>query len=101
MSHPIDEQAWHRMSAEIMSGMREWRQAHPKATLRQMEQELDQRWVRVRARMLEDLAVASVAANWTATPLAQPPAGPDCGVPGQPRGTDQRTRHTHGGQDSI
>ena len=64
MSRPIDEQVWHRLTAEIMSGMREWREAHPKATLREIEQELDHRWVRVRARMLEDMALASVAADW-------------------------------------
>ena len=73
MRRPIDEQVWHRMTAEIMSGMREWREAHPKATLREMEQELDHRWVRVRARMLEDMALASVAADWTTTPAGQQP----------------------------
>jgi hypothetical protein len=101
MSRPIDEQVWHRLTAEIMSGMREWRIAHPKATLREMEQELDHRWVRVRARLLEDMALASVAADWSTTPGGQQPACPDCGVPLQPRGTDTRTLQTHGGQDVI
>ncbi len=101
MSRPIDEQVWHRMTAEIMSGMREWRVAHPKATLREIEQELDHRWVRVRARLLEDMALASVAADWIATPRDQQPTCPDCGVPLQPRGTDQRTLQTHGGQDVV
>ena len=101
MSRPIDEQAWHRMTAEIMSGMREWRVAHPKATLREIEQELDHRWVRVRARLLEDMALASVAADWIATPRDQQPTCPDCGQPLQPRGTDQRTLQTHGGQDVV
>jgi hypothetical protein len=101
MSRPIDEQLWHRMTAEIMSGMREWRIAHPKATLREIEQELDHRWVRVRARLLEDMALASVAADWIATPGQQQPVCPDCGVPLQPRGTDQRTLQTHGGQDVV
>jgi len=101
MSRPIDEQVWHRLTAEIMSGMREWRVAHPKATLREIEQELDHRWVRVRARMLEDMALASAAADWTTTPAGQQPACPDCGAPLQPRGTDTRTLQTHGGQDII
>jgi hypothetical protein len=101
MSHPIDEQAWQRMTAEIMSGMREWRVAHPKATLREMEHELDHRWVRVRARMLADMALASGAADWTTTPGGHQPACPDCGQPLQPRGTDLRTLQTHGGQEVI
>jgi len=101
MSHPINEQAWHRMTAEIMTGMREWRVAHPKATLREMETELDHRWVRVRARMLEDMALTSVAADWTASPPDQQPSCPDCGQPLHLRGTDLRTLQTHGGQDII
>jgi len=98
MSRPIDEQVWHHRTAEILSGMREWRAAHPKATLREIEQELDRRWARVRAQMLEDMALASVAADWTTTPASQQPICPDCGVPLQARGTDQRTLQTHGGQ---
>ena len=54
MSHPIDEQTWHRMTEEIMAGMRDWRLPHPKATLREMEPNSIRRWARVRARMLED-----------------------------------------------
>ena len=78
--------------------MRQWREAHPKVTLREMEQELDHRWVRVRARMLEDMALASAAADWTTTPADQQPTCLDCGVPLQPRGADNRTLQTHGGQ---
>ena len=98
MSHPLDEQTWHRMTAEIMAGMRDWRLQHPKATLREIEHELDTRWARVRARLLEDMALASVAADWTATPAAQQPTCPDCGQPLQLRGADTRTLQTHGGQ---
>ena len=98
MSHPLDEQSWHRMTEEIMTGMRDWRLQHPKATLREMEHELDRRWARVRARMLEDMALASAAADWAATPASQQPTCPDCGVPLQPRGTDMRTLQTHGGE---
>jgi hypothetical protein len=101
MSRPIDEQVWQRRTAEIMSGMHEWRLQHPKATLREMEHELDTRWARVRAQMLEDMALASIAADWTATPASQQPSCPNCGQPLQPRGTDQRTLQTHGGQDII
>lgn len=99
MSRPINEPMWHRMSEEIMRGMREWRAQHPKATLRAMEDELDRRWARVRARMLEDMALASAAADWTATPDDQHPTCPDCGQPLQLRGSDTRTLQTHGGQD--
>jgi hypothetical protein len=98
MSHPLDERTWLRMTEEIMVGMRDWRLQHPKATLREMEHELDTRWAHVRARMLEDMAVASAAADWTTTPPDQQPTCPDCGAPLRPRGADTRTLQTHGGQ---
>ena len=42
---------------EILSGMREWNVQHPNATLTEIEQALDERWYRLRARMLHDLAL--------------------------------------------
>ena len=79
--------------------MRAWRTHHPKAALREMETELDARLSRMRARMLEDIALASPAADWTDTPITQHPTCPDCGVPLQLRGIETRTLQTHGGQD--
>lgn len=98
MSHPLSEQTWHHLTEEILSGMREWRLQHPKATLREMETELDARWSRVRARMLEDMALASTAADWADTPSGQHPTCPDCAKPLQLRGSQPRTLQTHGGQ---
>lgn len=36
MSGCINEQTWHRLTEEIMSGMRAWRAQHPKATFSRM-----------------------------------------------------------------
>jgi len=99
MTSTIDEQVWHRLTEEITSGMREWRAQHPKATLREMETELDTRWVRVRARMLEDMALTSAAADWANTPTAEHPCCPECGQPLQLRGSDTRTLQAQGGQE--
>jgi len=92
------EQRWHQLSTEIMSGLSDWRLQHPKATLREMELELDTRLAHVRARMLEDLALASAAADWHASAGDMPPCCPQCSSPLQPRGTHPRTLQTHGGQ---
>jgi len=51
---------------ELLSGMTEWRQQHPKATLREMEVELDERLAQLRAKMLEDMVAASEVADWSA-----------------------------------
>lgn len=99
MSGSINEYAWHRMTEEIMRGMREWRTQHPKATLREMETELDARWARVRARMLEDMALASTAADWADAAAGEQPTCPDCGQSLQLRGSATRTIHTQGGQE--
>lgn len=98
MSGRISEQSWHHLTEEIMSGMREWRAQHPKATLREMETELDARWARVRARMLEDMALASAAADWTEASQSEQPTCLDCGQPLQLRGAQTRTLQTQGGQ---
>ncbi len=99
MSSPINEQLWHQLTQEVMTGMREWRAQHPKATLREMETELDARLNRMRARMLEDMALASAAADWADTPESEHPTCPDCGQPLHLRGSDTRTLQTHGGHE--
>lgn len=99
MSRLLNDALWQQLTEEIMTGMRAWRQMHPKATLREMETELDARWARVRARMLEDMALVSDAAVWADTPCEQQPTCPDCGTRLQQRGQEPRTLQTHGGQD--
>jgi hypothetical protein len=92
------EQHWHQLSAEVMTGIADWRLQHPTATLRELETELDARLGRLRARMLEDLALASTATAWQAHAAASPPACPHCGSPVQAGGLHARTLQTHGGQ---
>jgi hypothetical protein len=99
MQRSINEPLWHDLTQEVMTGMRDWRIQHPRATLREIETELDARWARARARMLEDLALQSAATTWQDSPTAQQPTCPDCGTPLQERGTQPRTLQTHGGQD--
>ncbi len=94
---PLD-QTWHALSADILTGMREWRLAHPRATLREMELELDARWTLVRARMLEDMALASTAADWEDAHTTERPRCPQCDAPLLPRGKQTRHLQTHGGR---
>jgi len=98
MARPLNELLWHQLTDEITDGMREWRQQHPKATLREMEIELDTRLARARARMLEDLAMGSTAAAWQDAARLQTPACPQCGTLLDEHGTHPRTLLTHGGQ---
>jgi hypothetical protein len=93
------EPTWEELSAEILSGMREWRLQHPKATLSEIEQALDERWYRLRTRMLRDVALQSRAANWQDTTAAERPTCRVCGTPLILRGKRPRHLKTYGGQD--
>jgi hypothetical protein len=98
MNRESPEPTWDALSYEILSGMREWRLLHPDATITEIEQALDQRWYRLRARMLEGLALEREAANWQANAAARPIC-PDCGRALIRRGRQPRHLKTHGNHD--
>ena len=58
------EQQWQELASEVLSGFRVWRTQHPTATLSELEEALDARWAVARARVLEDAALTSAAADW-------------------------------------
>ena len=80
---------WHQLAEEVITGMKEWRLQHPKATYREIETALDERLARVRARMLEDAALVSRAVEWEAESVDHPVCA-QCGTPLQPRGKEPR-----------
>ena len=49
---------WATEAGAVLSGFKEWRQAHPRATLVEIEAALDARLAVMRARLLEDAALA-------------------------------------------
>lgn len=78
----------------MLTGFRAWRTQHPTASLPEIEEELDRRWYRLRARVIEDAAVRSAAADLTAT--AARPACPTCGAMMQADGREVRRLTTTG-----
>ena len=92
------EQRWQQLCLEAITGMAEWRQQHSKATLSEIEDALDQHLGSVRARMLEDAAMASHATDLRrAAPVDCPPC-PKCGARLQHRTWEERSLSTHHGQ---
>jgi YgiT-type zinc finger domain-containing protein len=98
---------WTALSADVFSGMEEWRTQHPQATLREIEAELDRRLAAGRARLLEHLAQQSAATAWNG---ARAPSGangeteglprcPQCRTVLAPRGRKTRRLKTQGGQE--
>ena len=89
---------WQEQSAEVLSGMKEWRVQHPRATLREMETALDERLAGLRRRMLENMAEASEAADWKGAKEGEKPVCPRCQQPLQRRGEQERQLQTQGGE---
>ncbi|MGI8969698.1 MAG: hypothetical protein ACR2HB_03125 [Dehalococcoidia bacterium] len=79
MNAEILDAHWHTLTEEVVMGMREWRVAHPTATFAEIEAAIDERLNRVRARMVEEAALASAAARPTESAEAERPRCPDCG----------------------
>lgn len=96
MEPELPEPTWEALSAEILSGLREWRLQNPKATLREIEEALDERWYRLRARMLHDVALQSTATDWQDS-TAERPTCRVCGTALILRGKRKRHLKTHGG----
>ena len=46
------ETAWDRQAAETRAAIQVWRHAHPQATLKEIEQEVDRRFATVRAGLV-------------------------------------------------
>jgi hypothetical protein len=90
------EERWRALSEEVLSGMQDWRAAHPRATFAEIEAEVDERLNHLRARMLEDMALATRAAQVGEGPDAERPACPRCGQSLQARGKQTRTLTVQG-----
>jgi len=92
------EQSWTKMGEEAISGMLEWRLQHPKATLREIEREVDSRLAKMRAKMLGDAAQASDEAEWEKG-AKEAARCPRCGTELEKKGKKKRKMQTVGGQE--
>jgi YgiT-type zinc finger domain-containing protein len=92
------EARWQELTDEVITGMKEWRLQHPKATLREIEAALDERLNKVRARMLEDAALASAAADLSTAGEEERPGCPRCGGRLEAHGSERREVTTTGNQ---
>lgn len=101
MGSEAQDSNWEALSHEILSGIREWRQEHPKATLREIELALDARLAPLRARMLQDVALQSLVADANTMAGAERPLCAVCGTPLVLRGKHARQLKTLGGQELI
>src|SRR5688500_12741960 len=72
MQTPEDAAAWERQAAQVRIDLAGWRAAHPRATLTEIEREVDRRMALIRAGLAAAAALAGPAE-------ATPPPCPECG----------------------
>jgi hypothetical protein len=84
------------LAEEALLGMRDWRAAHPRATLKEIEAEVDARLARLRGQVVQDAAQASPLADFRGA--AERPSCPHCGTPLRAAGQHRRRLVTDRGQ---
>jgi|SRR5579859_1402314 len=89
------QQHWKEQAEEAVLTVAQWRGAHPQATLAEIEQAVDEQMNRLRARLIEQAAQASAAADSEAS---QGLVCEQCGQALQARGRARRRWQTQGGQ---
>ena len=55
------ERGWNQAAEGAMLEIRNWRKQHPRATLSEIEAAVDGHWAKVRARLIQEAALASEA----------------------------------------
>jgi hypothetical protein len=88
------ESSWQRLAEEVLLGVKEWRLQHPKATLKEIEEAVDAGWARARARIVQDLALASEATEVSSDPEGGGPKCPQCSHSLESRGQHTRSLTT-------
>jgi hypothetical protein len=91
------DQAWQQLSEQILTDIKAWRRAHPKATLREIEEEVHTRLSRLEAQVIQDAAQESTQRNWSGAAPSDRPVCPVCGTPLQARGHHMRLLQAAGG----
>lgn len=97
MIDPEDPQ-WRQLTAEILSGMQEWREQHPKASFYEIERETMKRMAQLQARLMQEIAQSSTASDWE---KGETPRCPECGTKMDKRGEQERSLQAQGGQEVV
>ena len=90
---------WDELYEEASREVLRWRRQHKKATLTEIEDTVDAELARMRAQMIQDLALASESADLRRLSREERPTCPQCGRPLVANGRPQRdvtTDHEQG-----
>ena len=81
---------WQDLLEDVLTGMREWRAAHPKATFAEIERAVEEHIDALRAQFIQDVVATSAAADVASRPVGERPHCPDCGELMESRGQRDR-----------
>ena len=95
------EEQWRGAVEGVLASMKQWRREHPRATLEELETEVDARLAPVRAELLQHLALHSGSTHWQHAPPEARPRCPECQAPLQSRGKGVRRLRTSGDQALV
>jgi hypothetical protein len=93
------EQRWRELSEEVLSGMKEWRFAHPKATLQEIEEAAAERMSRLEAQLIQGTALSSQKRTWSHLPEEEQPRCKVCELILRERGEHTRKLQGKGGKE--
>ncbi len=79
-------------------GMTQWREAHPKATLREIEAAVDAQMNQLRAQLIQELVQMGEGREWSEAPPETRPRCERCGTVLVARGKQTRYLQTNGGE---
>lgn len=91
------DQDWQRLSEQILTDIKEWRRAHPKATFGEIEDEVHSRMSRLEAQVLQDTAQESLSREWSRCSEQERPKCPICSTP-RPRAREADSQLTSSGR---
>ena len=81
---------WQSLYDEATEELKAWRREHRKATFRDIESTVDEKLARVRAQIMQDLALDSESREWAGKAAAERPKCPACGTALQSNGEKER-----------
>lgn len=90
---------WEELVGEITSGIKEWVEQHPEATMAEIERETMRRVAQLQARMMEDILRAKAAEEKAGQ--EETVVCPECGEEMQYRGDRERRLQAQGVQEVV
>ena len=82
---------WRALAESVAEELTAWREAHPRASLTQIEDAVFEAMQRLQARALQQVVLASAVADVAAQRVAERPTCPTCSGRLEPRGRQRRT----------